>query len=316
MLDDFLDYFELNGVRAQRDVDQLRFGQRSVPIRNDIPRFTPDASYSTGNFSLLRDRHATLQLDSKNGTTDRLQTILERTRWPREFFAGKTVLECGCGAGPDTEILRSLGARVLSVDIAGIDVAQGNLGIQQQHCLIQADIADLPLRKASFDIVFCHRVLQHTPSPRKTLQAILSHVKPDGAVFVHSYSCEVLQLLRWKYALRPLTRRVSSEKLYRWIERAGPTLYRVSNGISRVPGGRLFAWIFIPFLNYRHKQKFASWSDAAIVEFGVHDTFDALSPRYDRPMPRWRMSAIAARWLKRPFEVVNISMVNVLRTRV
>jgi SAM-dependent methyltransferase len=67
------------------------------------------------------------------------------------------VLECGCGAGPDTEILLKLGARVVSVDLAGVDVAQNNLGEQESLCLEQASIENLPFNTASFDIVFCHK---------------------------------------------------------------------------------------------------------------------------------------------------------------
>ena len=84
---------------------------------------------------------------------------MERTRWPSEFFSGKTVLECGCGAGPDTEILLSLGCKVLAVDLAGVDVAKKNMRDVSKVQFLQASIMDLPLRKKSFDFLFCHRVL-------------------------------------------------------------------------------------------------------------------------------------------------------------
>ena len=314
MLQQFLSHFDLGLGPVNLDGQTLCIGQRAVPVRDGIPRFTPDLSYSSGNFSLLRERHAILQLDSKNGTHDRLNTLLERTQWPRSFFAGKTVLECGCGAGPDTEVLLSLGAKVVAVDIAGLDTARRNLGDRENLCLVQANIADMPLAPGVFDIVFCHRVLQHTPSPSTTLNSILRHLKPGGAAFVHSYSCEALQLLRWKYALRPITRRMNSERLYRMVESYAPALYRLTSAMDGTALGRLASWTFVPFLNYRRKPKFASWSAEALIEYGVHDTFDALSPRYDRPMPRWRMKQIARRHLRRPFEVVNMSMVNILRS--
>lgn len=48
-----LDCFELAGQPA----GTLQFGARSVPVRNGIPRFTPDGA-CTDNFALLRVKHA------------------------------------------------------------------------------------------------------------------------------------------------------------------------------------------------------------------------------------------------------------------
>lgn len=311
---EFLHFFEIDGYPSRIERDTLVANDRCVPIRDGIPRFTSDQSYSWGNFSKLREEHATLQLDSRNGTTDRRDTLLSRTRWPPEFFRGKTVLECGCGAGPDTEILLSLGARVVAVDLTGLEVAQRNLGDSAQVQFVQASILDLPLRSQSFDIVFCHRVIQHTPDPRRTLDHILRFVRPDGAAFVHSYANTLIQRLRWKYWLRPLTKRMAPARLYRWIEHAAPALYRATLLTNRTRWGRRFAHIFIPFFNYRHLSKFAALTDAAILEYGIHDTFDALSPAYDEPLSASDMYKIAGPHLQRPFEVHQESMITLLRT--
>ena len=316
MKEAFLSYFEVDGQPCRLEDGALVAGTRRVPVRDGIPRFTPDVSYSTGNFSTLRERHAQLQLDSRNGTTDRRDTLLLRTGWPPEFFRGKTVLECGCGAGPDTEVLRSLGARVVAVDLAGVDVARRNLGDPDDVQLVQASILDLPLRRQSFDIVFCHRVIQHTPDPLGVLEHILQFVKPDGAAFVHSYASSPVQRWRWKYWLRPVTRRMDAERLYRRIERVAPALYRVTSLTNRSRWGRRFAHVFIPFFNYRHLPQFREMDDRAIMEYGVHDTFDALAPAYDAPLTARQMRETAARHLKQPFEVYEHSMITLLRTRV
>lgn len=314
-LRDYIHLFELDGQPGVLGERQLVFGSRRVPVRDGIPRFTADMSYATGNFSLLRERHATLQLDSRNGSTDRRDTILLRTGWPAGFFAGKLVLECGCGAGPDTEILRALGARVVSVDLAGVDVCQRNVGSLGYGCIVQADITDLPLRRGAFDIVFCHRVLQHTPDPEKTLDHILQFVKPGGAAFVHSYARTPRQLLRWKYLLRPVTRRLAPERLYRMIVAAAPALFRLTELLFRVRGGSRLAYLLVPFINYTGLPKLKNLSRQALMEHGIHDTFDALSPRYDRPIRASAMHHIAARRLSAPFEVVRQPTITLLRTR-
>lgn len=292
----------------------LQFEGREVPMRGGILRFTPDMSYSTGNFSALREKHATLQLDSRNGTTDRRDTMLDRTGWTPEFFQGKTVLECGCGAGPDTEILRSFGARVVSVDIAGVDVAKANLGDDENSAFVQASILDLPFKPQSFDIVFCHRVIQHTPDPKAVLEHILQFVKDDGAFFVHSYARNWMQMLRWKYALRPITKRMEPEKLYHFIKGYAPFAFKLTNGLRKIPGGRYVTWFFIPFLNYRHLERFKDKSDEYMIEYAVHDTFDALSPAYDEPVGAGFMKEMAEKYLKQPYEIEERRTVTFLRT--
>lgn len=292
-----------------------------IRLENGILRFTPSLSYASGNFSRLRENHAKLQLDSINHTNDRLETILSRTNWDKKFFSGKLILECGCGAGADTEVLRSLGAKVVSVDIAGLDVCKTNL----QDCgktgslLFQADITNLPFTKGTFDIVWCHRVLQHTPDPKKTLDHILKFARPGGDVFVHSYSQSFLQIFNWKYFLRPITKRVDSERLYQFIKWYCPYLYRFTSGVGRIKPGwvgrRLFllCYIFLPIRNYRFHPKFSGLHDAQMIDYAIHDTFDALSPKYDKPIGVNAMKQIAKSNLAKEFEVVD-SGCTLLRT--
>ena len=81
--------------KSQIHKDKIIYQDREVPIANDILRFSSNISYSTGNFSKLRDKFSELQFDSKNKTTDRLNTILQRTNWDKNHFKDKLILECG-----------------------------------------------------------------------------------------------------------------------------------------------------------------------------------------------------------------------------
>ena len=302
MKEGFLPFFQKDGKPFVVEDGYLRCGPHRYPIKNGIPRFVPDVSYS-GNFAMMREKHSTLQLDSRNGTTDRYDTLVERTRWSPEFFEGKTVLECGCGAGPDTEILLSLGCTVLSADLAGVDVARRNVQDHPKAQFIQASIVDLPLKKKSFDIVFCHRVLQHTPIPTRTLEHILQFVKDDGAVFVHSYGMGIQQLLRWKYPLRLITRHLPKQFLYNFIKFFSVPLFHFTNVLNKRRIGRIFVNIFVPFNNHRHLPKYRNMSDEDMIQYAIHDTFDALSPQHDHPM-RASTMRVAGAYLKQPFEVV------------
>ncbi len=314
MMEHFVECFEYRGLPAVMETDALAFGEHRVLVRNGIPRFTPDGSYASGNFSRLRKHHPKLQLDSYNGTADRYDTILERTNWPPSYFRGKTVLECGCGVGPDTEVLLSLGARVIAVDLSGLDIARDNLGLCENLCMVQADITDLPLKKMAFDIVFCHRVLQHTPDPAYTLRHILQFVKHDGAVFVHSYARTFYQYFTWKYLIRPITTRMNAKVLYTIITNYAPAAFALTSAIARLPKGHIVNHFLIPFRNHRDHPRLKKLSSEQLIEYGIHDTFDSLSPRYDRPLSAKVMKDTAGKLLHMPFEVVEMPTITVLRT--
>lgn len=312
MLDEILDLFRGDAVRL--DGNNLHVDGQVVPVRNGIPRFTPDESYSSGNFSKLRELHATLQLDSRNGTQDRLNTLLDRTQWPEGYLRDKLVLECGCGAGPDTEILLKLGARVVAVDLAGTDIASANLGDHPNLCLIQASIDQLPFKRGAFDVVFCHRVIMHTPDPEGVLEHILQFVKPTGDAFVHSYSRDLFQMFRWKYLLRPITRRMNPDVLYRLIDVSTPVLYPLTKWLNRNRLSRRFCWICVPYINHQHQPKFAGKSDEEMKALAIHETFDALSPRYDTPLSIQAMVEVARKHLGVPFETFHGRAYVLLRT--
>jgi len=314
MIQDFLDYFQLHGKQFKVENDTFFTEADHFPIINGIPRFIPDISYA-GNFALQWETFSKLQLDSQNKTTDKYDTILTRTQWPPQFFKGKTVLECGCGAGSDTEILLSLGCKVVAVDLAASDVAKKNVNDNPNVQFVQASITDLPLKKKSFDIVYCHRVLQHTPDPEKPLAHILQFVKDDGSVFVHSYANTFFQRFRWKYFLLPITRRLRPETLYNIIRRCSKPLWHFTNLTNKTKIGRAFNWFFVPFANYRHLPQYNNMSDEDMLEYAILVTFDALGPKHDHPIELSAMRKIASALLNRPFEIIEDRTIMLLRTK-
>ena len=46
----------------------------------------------------------------------------------------------------------------------------------------------------------------------------------------------------------------------------------------------LLCRVFVPIRNYRFSPKFVNMDDQFLVEYSIHDTFDALSPKYDKPI--------------------------------
>ena len=160
----------------------------SFSIINNIPRFVPCNNYAD-SFGLQWNTYKQTQLDSYTKTTisqDRLKRILGGSF---ELLPGKDVLEAGCGAGRFTEILLHNGANVFSVDLSSaVEANYDNCKSYQNYFICQADITNLPFTPETFDLVICIGVIQHTPNPEKTIEALSSYVKPGGVLVIDHYT--------------------------------------------------------------------------------------------------------------------------------
>ena len=126
-----------------------------------------------------------------------------------ECFAGKAVLEGGCGKGRHTQLAASWGARdVISFDLSdAVEPAfAATRGLKNAH-IIQADIFHLPLRQA-FDYAFSVGVLHHLPDPKAGFIALASKVKPGGHISAWVYGAENNSWI--KHFVDPLRKNVTS----------------------------------------------------------------------------------------------------------
>lgn len=163
-------------------------GAESVPVIDGIPRFVASEEY-TSSFGLQWNKFQRTQLDSFSGvplSRDRLRRCLGEAAWTR--LSSSTVLECGCGAGRFTEVLLDEGASVVSVDLSSaVDANARNFPLNDKHRVAQADIMRLPFGAGSFDVVMCLGVIQHTPDPEATIEALWRQVAPGGLLVIDHY---------------------------------------------------------------------------------------------------------------------------------
>ena len=131
---------------------------------------------------------------------EKLHHLLELVDF--EGYAGRRVLEVGCGAGVDLARFARGGAAVTGVDIASsaIDLARANF--EQQGLRGELHVANgeqLPFRDGSFDLVYAHGVVQYTSDPRRLVEECRRVLAPGGeAIF------QVYNRLSWLNALSKL----------------------------------------------------------------------------------------------------------------
>lgn len=245
-------------------------------IANGLPRFVPEENYAE-SFGFQWNIHAKTQLDSYSGLPISHDRVFSVTRWA-EDLRGQRILEAGSGAGRFTEILVGTGAEVVSFDYSSaVDANNRNNGHNKNLTLFQGDIFNIPLQLASFDKVFCLGVLQHTPDPTAAFASLARYVRPGGVLAIDVYRRDLVAWIQWKYLLRPLTRRMNKQLLYKLIEKTVPLLIPVARVLRKV-AGRAGARL-VPIVEYGH----LGLSSNLNKQWAILDTFDMYSPAHDHP---------------------------------
>jgi SAM-dependent methyltransferase len=223
-----------------------------------------------------------VQLDSATGKSLSRDRLFGGTGWTPEELEGQLVLEVGCGAGRFTEVLLESGARVVAVDAStAVEACLETCGDHPQLSIVQADLHDLPFKPGSFDRVFCFGVLQHTPDPEGAFHALVEQARPGGLIAADVYR-PLEYIDRWsaKILWRPLTTRMSRDRLRRIIEWYIPWWLPIDNRLKSVPHLGRFLVAVVPCWNPRGLFEL-TWDEQ--VAWTILDTFDALAPKYDNP---------------------------------
>jgi len=255
-------------------------GQHRYPIRNFIPRFVPESNYAD-NFGMQWNRFRRTQLDSHSGQPISADRFWHSTGWQPRECAGQWMLDVGCGAGRFAEVAAQTGARLVALDYSSaVDACYANLQRFANLDVVQGDIYALPFERGSFPFVYSLGVLQHTPDVARAFAALPPMLSPDGRLCVDFYGRRFGTLLQAKYALRPVTKRMSQQRLLSMLERSVPALLAVSTAVSRIPVLGRYLKRAIPVANYTG---ILPLSAEQLREWALLDTFDMLAPEYEQP---------------------------------
>ena len=171
--------------------------------------------------------------------TRRFFELVEEHRYQKEwhipqaagFDAARNlkVLEIGCGLGTDGAQFAKAGADYTGIDLtdAAIELAQKRFELFSLPGKFQtADAENLDFADDSFDLVYSHGVLHHTPDTERAIKEIHRVLRPGGRAVVmlyhrDSYNYRVnislfrragAQLLRWEPGII-LVHRITGESL-------------------------------------------------------------------------------------------------------
>ena len=151
-----------------------------------------------------------------------------RTEWhipllvPFAEARGKSVLEIGTGNGADAAMFALNGAQYTGVDLteAALDATQKHFKVLGLSGAFRRENAEhLSFPNESFDWVYSHGVLHHTPNPQKAIDEVWRVLRPNGRAIImlyhknsFNYYVRIMLYMRARVLLKILSRAGS------WIE--------------------------------------------------------------------------------------------------
>jgi ubiquinone/menaquinone biosynthesis C-methylase UbiE/uncharacterized protein YbaR (Trm112 family) len=255
-------------------------GAHRYAIRDFIPRFVPESNYAD-NFGMQWNKFRQTQLDSYSGHPISANRFWKATGWHPENMAGQWVLDAGCGAGRFAEVALQAGTKVIALDCSSaVDACYANLKHHPNLHVVQGDMYALPFVRDFFPFVYSLGVLQHTPDVAKAFAALPPMVARGGQLCVDFYERSWKCWLWPKYWIRPITKQMSQERLFKILQRWVANLLSISIALQRVPLVGSSVKHLVPVANYHGIYPL---SDQQLREWALLDTFDMFAPKFDSP---------------------------------
>lgn len=248
-------------------------------IVRHIPRFVPMENYASG-FGLEWTKHWRTQYDIYSGAKVSEKRFFEETKWSRQL-RGQTILEVGSGSGRFTEQAASTGAMVVSMDLSyAVEANYKSNGCKDNVLIVQGDIYSMPFKMSFFDKLFCIGVIQHTPDVERAFLSLPQYLKIGGSLVIDVYRRHWLDYFVPKSWLRPITRRLPPELLYKLCGKYVNFMWPLARLINKIPRGRSINVVLLLIADYRGKYEL---SEEMLKEWAILDTFDGLSAFYIKP---------------------------------
>lgn len=97
------------------------------------------------------------------------------------------LLEAGCGIGNWVVVFSKFG-----YNVTGIEISKERLEIARKNCkkykvkarLIHGDIKKMPFKNESFDVIFCHGVVEHFPDSEKGVKELYRVLRKNGKALI------------------------------------------------------------------------------------------------------------------------------------
>jgi len=165
-------------------------------ISNFIPRFvkskTSDTTKQSFSYKWNTFVDAAISKQEENKHLFLQHYGLDTKKFRNYLSNCNKILDVGCGIGYISNWLSSeTNGNVFGVDLSeSVNVAYEHFSKKsiQNLQFIQADIAELPFKENTFDLIICKEMIHHTPEPRKIFGKLIKFLKKNGSIFIYVYN--------------------------------------------------------------------------------------------------------------------------------
>lgn len=165
--------------------------ERDYPVRGGIPRFLPDRPAGEAMTTAERFGYEWTRFSEILSQYEAQFLAWIAPAGPGDF-AGRIVLDAGCGKGRHLRLATRFGAaEVIGVDLGpAVEAAVRNTADLPNVSVFQADLLHLPIAPASVDLVYSVGVLHHLRDPFAGFRALIRVLKPGGRIVLWVYGRE------------------------------------------------------------------------------------------------------------------------------
>jgi 2-polyprenyl-3-methyl-5-hydroxy-6-metoxy-1,4-benzoquinol methylase/uncharacterized protein YbaR (Trm112 family) len=254
---------------------------RTFPIVRSMPRFVPSEEYAQ-TFGYQWNRFDKLQLDRHMGNDLSRERFFVTTQWPARM-EGQRILEAGCGMGRFTQIALETGAEVFSFDLSNaVEANFKNNGGSARVNIFQASIYQIPLRRESFDKIYCMGVLQHCPDVRQAFLSLVPYIRPGGEIVIDVYQRHTGLFPPLKYWVRPWLTWMGPQRVHKLLSWVIPPAFELKKALYKVPLVGKPIGNLIPIGPISHKPKL-DYTDEELKQVKILSALDMFSPVHDHP---------------------------------
>lgn len=165
--------------------------RREFPVQHGVPCLLPSqgnalAEQVAGEFAEQWKRYDDRRTEYRQQLLDWLAPVQP------EFFAGKLVLDGGCGKGRHLAVTSEFGPEmVVGVDLgeAAYVAREATRGLANVE-VVRGDMLRLPFKPGVFNYAYSVGVLHHLPDPRGGFLSMASKVAPGGHLSAWVYGYE------------------------------------------------------------------------------------------------------------------------------
>jgi len=203
-------------------------------------------------------------------------------------WAGKTVLEIGCGIGTDAVNFARAGARLTVVDLSAESLRLCRqrfevYGLEARF--YEGNIEDLrrTVPVEPYDLVYAFGVIHHTPDPRRAVEELMCYMGPGSELRLMLYA-----KISWKNFLIMLARMQPEAQpgcpvAFTYTARGVRRLLRGLK-IASIRKDHIFPWKIPPYIQHRYRKVwYVRWLPPAAFRaferiLGWHMLIEARSP--------------------------------------